>query len=101
MKNILSEHDDYLFERVIYQLVQDCIDYDELRDLQEKLFIELARRPGVDDQQLLAITRALIARAFRAIALAEESGTVVDEQDLRHRYLNAICREVDPTVPVS
>src|SRR5690348_11171473 len=82
---------EHLAERIILLEVHRCIDFEKLAELQERFAIELGRLPGVTDEQMLVESRAMIDRALHRIA----DGGDGDDQDLRVRYWNAICREAE------
>jgi hypothetical protein len=75
----------HLLDCVILDRVRDCID-----------LCALARLPDVSDAQMLGAARGAIARALRQLADDRERPADDQEGRTRTRYLNAICREVDP-----
>jgi hypothetical protein len=83
----------HLVERMVYNGVSDCVDFDELWALREQLAVDLGRLPGVPDAELLAVPRKLIAGALRRLADEEESGSYDDDRELRIRYENALGAE--------
>jgi hypothetical protein len=80
-----------LAERMLVKQVRRCIDFEKLAELQERMAIELGRSPDVTDEQMLVESRSMITRALHRIA----DGSDGEDQDLRVRYWNAICRETE------
>jgi hypothetical protein len=81
---------------LVYEQVRACVDFAKLAAIEERIAIELARLPGTSDEQMLELAQATITRALHEIADRRFRGEPSDEQALSIRYLNAICRAVDP-----
>lgn len=88
------KHVAHLLERLVFLRVGASIDFDLLHELERELATELARLPDVTDDQMLSAARALIARALQEHA-DDWQISDCDDPELRVRYDNAICREVD------
>jgi hypothetical protein len=87
----------HLFDQLLLDRVVRMLDLDALSELEDSLAIELARLPGIADAQMLAIARGLVGRALRRIAESREHPGPCDFFELRTRYDNALCREIDST----
>ena len=89
-----ADHADTLLRRLVHAIVKTCIDIDELSHVEERLAVELARIPGIDDAQMLSHARTFVAQALHELAEDWSTGRWTDDGELTNRYLNAICAEV-------